>query len=62
MKKFKLSARQIGKTSKAAEEIAVRCGLNTETVMDLLRNGWTYTERLDQPRQWTDPSVMLEVA
>lgn len=46
-------ARQSSKTGEAARAIAARNGLQFATVMDLLKQGWTYTELMGGEIRWT---------
>lgn len=50
---FESRGRQSGKTNDIAVKVAAMTGLQHATVMDLLRTGWTYTERLRGEQTWT---------
>lgn len=52
-------ARRSGKTFELATQIAPRCGLEVDTVLDLLAKGWTYEEFINRPARWVDPTARL---
>lgn len=40
--------------------ITKKTGLRYNTVHNLLRNGWTYEEALDQPPRWIHPIARMK--
>lgn len=44
---------------KAVESLAASLGLKVSTVVDLLNSGWTFRERMNQPRLWEGPEARI---
>ena len=38
-----------------AEQVVVATGLSKDTVTELFRNGWTFTQGMNDPLTWTLP-------
>jgi hypothetical protein len=43
-------------------QIAHTMGLHVHTVEDLLNKGWTYEEKLNEPRRWIGPESQIRSA
>lgn len=46
---------------KVVESVAASLGLKVSTVVDLLNAGWTFTEKMGQPRRWEGPELKFSV-
>lgn len=44
---------------KVIESVAASLGLKVSTVVDLLNAGWTFTEKMGQPRRWEGPEAKV---
>lgn len=45
--------------ARALVAVSLKSGLKVSTCVDLLNQGWTYVERLNEPAHWEAPIAQL---